>query len=71
MFRVTAMGQVPSLADLTRWSPAGALAESGFCDALAAIGLLRHEPDPPGTRRNRHGRLRAGFVRSLRSGAPA
>ena len=30
MFRVTAMGQFPSFADLTRWSLASALAESGF-----------------------------------------
>jgi 2-haloacid dehalogenase len=30
MFRVTAMGQFPSFADLTRWSLAGALAESGY-----------------------------------------
>jgi 2-haloacid dehalogenase len=30
MFRVTAMGQFPSFADLTRWGLAGALAESGI-----------------------------------------
>ncbi|HEX4655792.1 MAG TPA: haloacid dehalogenase type II [Streptosporangiaceae bacterium] len=30
MFRVTAMGLFPPFADLTRWSLAGALAESGF-----------------------------------------
>ena len=30
MFRVTAMGQFPPFADLTRWGPASALAESGF-----------------------------------------
>lgn len=30
MFRVTAMGQFPPFADLTRWSLASALAESGF-----------------------------------------
>jgi 2-haloacid dehalogenase len=30
MFRVTAMGQFPPFADLTRWSLDGALADSGF-----------------------------------------
>jgi 2-haloacid dehalogenase len=30
MFRVTAMGQFPPFADLTRWSLASALAEAGF-----------------------------------------
>ena len=41
MFRVTAMGQFPSFADLTRWSLARALAEAGITltpaqqDALA------------------------------------
>src|SRR5258708_32984042 len=30
MFRVTAMGQFPSFADLTRWSLASGLAESGL-----------------------------------------
>jgi 2-haloacid dehalogenase len=40
MFRVTAMGQFPSFADLTRWSLASALAESGFSLPASQVGLL-------------------------------
>ncbi len=40
MFRVTAMGQFPSFADLTRWSPAGALAESGLTLPESRVGDL-------------------------------
>lgn len=40
MFRVTAMGQFPPFADLTRWSLAGALAESGFSLPESELGRL-------------------------------
>jgi 2-haloacid dehalogenase len=40
MFRVTAMGQFPPFADLTRWSLASALAESGFSLPESRVGRL-------------------------------
>jgi 2-haloacid dehalogenase len=40
MFRVTAMGQFPSFADLTWWSLASALAESGFSLPESRVGDL-------------------------------
>jgi 2-haloacid dehalogenase len=40
MFRVTAMGQFPPFADLTQWSLAAALAESGFSLPESELGRL-------------------------------
>src|SRR5579864_1686103 len=40
MFRVTAMGQFPPFADLTRWSLASALAEYGFSPPESQVGRL-------------------------------
>ena len=40
MFRVTAMGQFPSFADLTRWSLASALAEAGLAPTESALAGL-------------------------------
>jgi 2-haloacid dehalogenase len=40
MFRVTAMGQFPPFADLTRWSLTSALAASGFSLPESQVGLL-------------------------------
>ncbi len=40
MFRVTAMGQFPPFADLTRWSLVSALAESGFTLSESQVGRL-------------------------------
>jgi 2-haloacid dehalogenase len=40
MFRVTAMGLFPPFADLTRWSLASALAESGFTLPESQVGHL-------------------------------
>ena len=40
MFRVTAMGQFPPFADLTKWSLASALAEYGFSLPESEVGRL-------------------------------